>query len=414
MIKLPPEVLVKLLSKLDQQQLGVASLVCTSWRDAAFVALKQLVLTVKDHKQASLLPYWLAGRAQHLQHLELCYSLNAPIEVHLPLSNAAQLCSLSVRGGKLTGDASNALALVKHSLTALYFDQVSADLQLLSNIAALTNLHSLTLYAIPWGPMISTASRNRYGKAANSVWSTLLQLTSLSLAGCDLDNSAVKQITCLSNLQRLDLSANQLRDAEVLLPLSSSLTYLCLDDNHREFDCIDLLEQDPPQQLQHLSMDKLSMYDAGEFEALTNLTHLSARELQSSNNEELLGVLPSLQKLQYLDLRGAYGDVGDGVNIECFNAALQLPELTFLDFGYNKLLAPDPWGNPPTQIPPTPVLLSNIKVPQLQVLLLDCLESPMDPHANILCRKQDLKMLVDKCPKLQWLDMSGRINADCR
>lgn len=404
---------MKVLSKLNQQQIAAASLVCSSWRSASLSALKSLDLCLRNTAQTALLPCWLRNRAQHLQHLGLDHH-PASLQVQLPLEPTAQICSLCLRRGQLGSTSSSSFKVLASSLTSLTLDAVAAGGDaILKDIAVLTNLHSLKLNTVDWGPVITVPRRRLYAEAANRMWANLQYLTTLVIQHCDFDDSMVQHISTLSSLQQLDLSANQLQKATALVPLASSLTYLNLSLNHQHYPCSTLLAQQAAlQQLVSLSISGLSLTKPSQLARLTNLTYLAADELHMPQPNELLLPLPSLQSLQHLQLRGSYSLPGRHAILQDLNAALQLPQLTHLDLGWNRIL-PAPFHGP-RELSSSPAMFTGSNITQLRVLLLDCLTNPRHMGSNDYYRKGDFLMLADKCPQLQHLDLLGRIHYGSR
>lgn len=158
------------------------------------------------------------------------------------------------------------------------------------------------------------------GTADLSVLSGLTELEDLNLSGCAVDSRAIKAISTLSNLTRLDLSNCQLSTVSGLSGLKN-LTYLNLNNN-----TIQNIED-----LQHLSL--LQELDLGSnalvnLDALKSLTHL--QKLNVSSNA-LSSLTPITGCSALTQLSAAENDLTsiDGLN--------RLTSLTELDLSGNDL-----------------------------------------------------------------------------
>lgn len=318
---LPPEVLHKLLCKLDQNTLTrVLPLVSRILRTAALAALQDVVVELSSRKKASQFSRWSEVHGhKHLCSLEVL-SLSS-VQVQLPFAaKAAHLSSLVIAGGRYIHHPSFDIAL-RNQLTSLEMAAITADEHLLQQISVLQNLHTLHLHNIDFGPVIAASTRESITSGAQQIWSSCRQLTAVSCAHCDLDDAAVAHLVqCLTVLQHLDLSCNQLKAAKVLAPLPASLTLLNLSRNHQHFDVGELLQataaaavhqgssskhsdrQQILPQLQHLEISGLCMRQPQLLSSLQTLTHLAADELQvqhlSINVLSLVPVPPFVVALQ--------------------------------------------------------------------------------------------------------------------
>jgi hypothetical protein len=155
---LPPEVLQRLLSKLDQTTLiGVVPAVCRSLRKQALAVATSVSLELRQKRVADNFAAWVAKNGHTaLAALELVASAN--IHVQLPFSaTAQQLRHLLVAGGRLHQSAICYEAAAQ--LTSLEIAGVTADRQLLQRLALLTNLECLKLHNIDSGPLIGMQQR---------------------------------------------------------------------------------------------------------------------------------------------------------------------------------------------------------------------------------------------------------------
>ncbi|WIA33048.1 hypothetical protein OEZ86_006205 [Tetradesmus obliquus] len=305
--------------------------------------------------------------------------------------------------------------------------------------------------------MIDAASRQRTVAGAQLAWSQLTQLTALSCCQCDLSDAAVAGLTVsLTKLQRLDLSGNQIRQPAALLPPPPGLTLLTISNNHQHLDISQLLaaaaalqasessaveaadaaaihagsstegmdvcdkqQQQQQQQLgglQHLEVSGLALSEPHLLTGLQALTHLVAKDLKVDNPPLLLEALAPLSALRHLELRGTFrkrpGSVADPASLSL--ALTDKQHLSFLDLGQNRIhelgAAAQPGGSFGTALMTPPWQL-----PELQVLLLDCLplsRGTADDFPQYRMQAHDLQQLPRSCPSLQQLDLRGRIHGE--
>lgn len=400
---LPLEVLLRILGKLDQRQLGVASTVCSTWTRVALLALRSLQLSVSFDNH-DMPPYWLRNRAQHLHHLQLCCT-SPDIGIHLPLTSTVQLRSLTLHSGALLDVTVEPFLALQHSLTSLSLCSVHVEKQreVLSCIAMLRNLRSLSVVGVVLGRTVTAYDSSEYAEAANSIWANLQHLTKLELDRCRLDDAALMQVTQLKHLQHLALIMNSISNSATLMPLPPGLTLLDLCRNHRTLDCSGLLLHQPMTDLQHLDASILTISNPALLGNLTKLTFLSLDHATVQNHHELLSVLSKLSSLQALGLGYVFSDDAGHVMAQDLGRALQLPHLTRLDLSQNFFGAYDP-ANP---YPPTK-LFEGCDMPELLWLHM-----PMEDsyEVNATLWQQDLQTLADKLPKLQRLNLQNRVDA---
>jgi hypothetical protein len=150
---LPPEVLQRLLSKLDQSTLiGTVPSVCKSLRNQALAVAASVSVELGNKTAADKFAAWVAKYGHTaLGSLEVLAPRN--VHVQLPFSAAVQqLQQLVLAGGRCSQQAICFGALLQ--LTSLEITGITADRSLLHEIALLENLQSLALHNIDSGPLI--------------------------------------------------------------------------------------------------------------------------------------------------------------------------------------------------------------------------------------------------------------------
>lgn len=408
-LNLPHEVLIQVFSSLDQQQLGIVSTVSRCWRVAALVALKSLCLEL-THQSHDVLHIWLKHRAQQLQHLQLTHKQNwrQTLSIQLPLSSATQLRSLTVNNGLSTDTTCKALPMLRHSLTSLRLCSVEAQVyhRLLSSIATLSSLQCLDITRSIRYPVMDYGDR-AVAEAASSMWRNLQHLTSLTFSHAD--DSTVQELTRLRHLRHLDLQDGQIRKAATLSTLPECLTYLGLAHHHDELDISDIIAQSPLPKLQQLIIPNARISSPYHLSALRQLKVLSMAYAIVQDVHQLLSVLPQLSNLRDLDMTGVFGfrpgvDVvgAEGVLAQDLNHALQLPQLTRLEFCDNQIIPALPAAGGQLT---APQLFSGWHLPELLELHLSAQITTVADQ-DVLCGSHEVDLLVKKCPKLCYLDLN--------
>ncbi|KAF6249259.1 hypothetical protein COO60DRAFT_1582175, partial [Scenedesmus sp. NREL 46B-D3] len=411
---LPPEVLQRLLSKLDQTTLiGVLPSVCKRLRTQAATVAASVSVELRHCRAGDNFAAWVAKHGHTaLASLELRSA--ACIHVQLPFAaTPPHLQQLMLAGGVYKQNAIRFdLAL---QLTSLEITGIKPDFQLLRRIAVLTNLQSLTLHNIDSGPLIDAASRQSMATSAQLAWSHLTRLTALSCTQCDLHDAAVAGLTqSLTRLQRLDLSGNLIQRPVALLPLPPALTSLSISHNHQHLDVSQILaaaaaaaaaavqdstgttmaadsthdgssssrgigtllqeQQNQLGGLRHLEISGLALSEPHLLAGLASLTQLVAQELKVDKPPLLLEALASLSSLRHLELRGVFRTPSSSV-AEPASLSLALtdkPHLSYLDFGQNRIYELGAADGPGASLG-TALMSPPWQLPALQVHLLAAL-----------------------------------------
>jgi hypothetical protein len=150
---LPPEVLQRLLSKLDQATLiGVVTSVCKTLRSQALAVASTVTVELGHKAAADKFAAWVA-KYGHTALASLEVLAPSKVHVQLPFSAAApQLQHLRLAGGRFNQQSINFEAAVQ--LISLEATNITADSDLLHRVAVLTSLQSLALHNIDSGPLI--------------------------------------------------------------------------------------------------------------------------------------------------------------------------------------------------------------------------------------------------------------------
>jgi hypothetical protein len=204
---LPPEVLQRLLSKLDQTALiGVVPSVCKTLRQHALTVATSVSLELRQKRAANNFAAWVAKNG-HAALASLKLAASANIHVRLPFSaTAQQLRHLLIAGGRLHQSAVCFEAAAQ--LTTLEIAGVTADRQLLQRLALLTSLESLTLHNIDSGPLIG--------------------MQQVSLLGTYRAGTAAGRLVCSTiQLQQLHVLQSQLHMVETTWPAFCSISVGC-------------------------------------------------------------------------------------------------------------------------------------------------------------------------------------------
>lgn len=411
---LPFEVLIRVFSNLGQQQLGINSVVCTSWNRAAIVALRQLHLDVNVDNLQSI-PHWLKHRAQLLHCLQFTHASQA-LQIQLPFHSISQLRQLRLSSGLLVENAVAAFAALQHTLTSMKLLSVvtNSRIKLLSSVAALHELRDLDITNLQLASKYIAEDTEEYAAAANSIWINLRHLTALTLWRCQLGDAALREITQLDQLQHLDLANTHIRHFSTLIPLPKDLTHLDICCNSK-LDCSPILAYQPLTALQCLNISEITLSSPRQLTAVINVQELWMNETDVSQTDQLLSVLPQLSSLRDLDLTMVFCG---GVEARELGNALQLPQLTFLCLKGNFIRAGelDPGVN--EQWPATQ-LFSGCSMPQLRKLSLHNYaedEPTIQEYVQVefQCRAQEFQVIADRFPQLLELDLLNRVHRTVR
>ncbi|KAF8065954.1 Slc25a24 [Scenedesmus sp. PABB004] len=216
---LPAELWVCVLAELPlAERLGVAALVCSTWRAAADAATTSVEVKAAEQQRLDRLCAWLARRAGQLTRLSVAPSLGWSCDrcptLALPCQRLARLEELQLDWLKLETPDGGGLAPLAGRLSSLVL-RCFLPAPVLESLRALSGLRRLEL-------------QNRWGKAAVGVdvgvgaaLDELTQLTALKLIGEVITTAAIAPISGLAQLRELVLERWQATTAKLVpkLPL---------------------------------------------------------------------------------------------------------------------------------------------------------------------------------------------------
>uniref|UniRef100_A0A383V982 F-box domain-containing protein n=1 Tax=Tetradesmus obliquus TaxID=3088 RepID=A0A383V982_TETOB len=357
--RLPQQLLVLVLSRLDQRELfGAASLVCKAWQGAAQQAAQQLQLNLSylaalgAHPRFVQLMKWVHTHGQQLQQLHLCSS--APLgesnrrmllrclapqpqgllrepwplqEQEVPAAAVLQLQQLTLQLDLEVGDVDFiadhvcAQAPMLQHLKLQPLKASLADLQLMviaCILGSLVGVDSLgpmlphldacsasVQHLAATATQLRSLSLSRYQVGSTSCISSATQLTALQLQHCGLTDEALGGLQSLVGLQRLELSDNLLSSGscQALCHLTQ-LTHLDLSvmpqiSRLRQSGSADISPLSKLTRLQQLNLVGFGLADVTPLSSLGQLSRLEAGlNPLSGDSLRVLGWLPALAHLE--------------------------------------------------------------------------------------------------------------------
>jgi hypothetical protein len=271
------------------------ALVCTAWADAATAATCSIVLKDKKRDMASL-QLWIAGYGHQLEDLQLhgcCGSVLAALpcaQLHNLLLHGYGFFSSISTDSRVWSDIAAATQLTSLSLARLQTAFQQADV--VSALAALTGLQQLT-----WCAVKCSGER----KLSDSL--LLQQLTSLtSLELKRATAAAFRHVTALSKLQQLkvagavDWAAAGCPGLEGLQALTSLQLQNAFTDMPASISQLTALQQLDVSVAQYASLLQLH--------ALASLTQLRVKLVAGTTSASAPLPLPALKHLELLTRAG--------------------------------------------------------------------------------------------------------------